>query len=369
MKILMLMMEAGSGHKAPAMALKQNIEETYPGQHEIEVIDFAKVLECTKFDSFYKNTWNFFLKKPFLFSLTYSIVNTRFAKLNESIITRKVTDKVEGFIKGFKPDIIVSTHFTSSNILAKLTEKKKINLPCVAIITDPFNKHRIWVNKNNFNVVFSENAKKYLISKGIVGSHVKHFSFPLRAPFSKKLPSKEELRTKLGFGKDKFVFFISSGGEGIGNMEVTVKKLLAAKINNLQIVVVAGRNQNLYENLKSLNAGSDLKIFGYVNNMEEILKASDLICGKTGASFTFEALSLGKPLLFNQTIANEFPTRDAIVNGGMAWYVPKPNQIVSFVKKITKDKSELNRVANNVKKFNFKSGTSEIAQYILNLIH
>ena len=44
------MIEAGGGHKTPAVAVVEALEENFPGKYEIRVLDFMKDLGCTDLD-------------------------------------------------------------------------------------------------------------------------------------------------------------------------------------------------------------------------------------------------------------------------------------------------------------------------------
>ncbi len=43
-KIHFAMIEAGGGHKTPALAVVEALEENFPGKYEIKVLDFIKDL-------------------------------------------------------------------------------------------------------------------------------------------------------------------------------------------------------------------------------------------------------------------------------------------------------------------------------------
>ena len=69
-KIHFAMIEAGGGHKMPALAVVEALEELFPGKYRIKVLDFMKDLGCTDLDEAHKKLWKYLLKHP---ELTKSI--------------------------------------------------------------------------------------------------------------------------------------------------------------------------------------------------------------------------------------------------------------------------------------------------------
>ena len=65
---------------------------------------------------------------------------------------------------------------------------------------------------------------------------------------------------------------------------------------------------------------------------------------------------------------NEGPTKDFVVRNRLGWYTKKPEDLTALIQKMLKDKSELNIVENNIRLFDFKSGTKEVSEYLLSLM-
>ena len=57
-------MKAGFGHMIPSMAVKHCIEELYPGEYDVEVLDFIAKVGAKQFDAAHKNVWNFLTAFP-----------------------------------------------------------------------------------------------------------------------------------------------------------------------------------------------------------------------------------------------------------------------------------------------------------------
>jgi len=101
--------------------------------------------------------------------------------------------------------------------------------------------------------------------------------------------SREELREKFSFNKITIVISIGGTDAGLFLIDKAIKAIL--KINqNIEIVVVSGPALNK----KFLN----VKNLGFVDNLHELIFASDLIISLAGKSTIDEAKAYGTPAIF-----------------------------------------------------------------------
>ena len=112
--------------------------------------------------------------------------------------------------------------------------------------------------------------------------------------------SREELRGKFSFNKITIVISIGGTDAGLFLIDKAIKAIL--KINqNIEIVVVSGPAVNK----KFLN----VKNLGFVDNLHELIFASDLIISLAGKSTIDEARAYGTPGIFIP-IKNHFEQED-----------------------------------------------------------
>ncbi len=96
------------------------------------------------------------------------------------------------------------------------------------------------------------------------------------------------------------VVLVMSGSLGLG----PVKRIVAAleKRGDVQIRVIAGHNQKL---LRSLDETGDLKKLGFVDNVSEWMRVSDLIVTRPSGITTAEAIATRRPMLLIQPFPNQ----------------------------------------------------------------
>ena len=109
-------------------------------------------------------------------------------------------------------------------------------------------------------------------------------------PIARKINcSREELRGKFSFNKITIVISIGGTDAGLFLIDKAIKAIL--KINqNIEIVVVSGPAVNK----KFLN----VKNLGFVDNLHELIFASDLVISLAGKSTIDEAKAYGTPAIF-----------------------------------------------------------------------
>jgi 1,2-diacylglycerol 3-beta-galactosyltransferase len=119
--------------------------------------------------------------------------------------------------------------------------------------------------------------------------------------------NKETLRQELGLDLELPTVLLVGGGDGMGGI-VEISKSVGNKLGSgssrpaYQMVVVCGSNKAAQETLSSVDWGTGVKVKvqGFVNNMDEWMKASDVLVTKAGPGTIAEASICGLPcMLFN----------------------------------------------------------------------
>jgi len=97
---------------------------------------------------------------------------------------------------------------------------------------------------------------------------------------------------------------IVGGGDGMGGI-VDIAKSLGEKLGSAssspasQMVVVCGKNEEARKTLKqaSWGPGVEVSVQGFVNNMDEWMRASDTLVTKAGPGTIAEASICGLPCM------------------------------------------------------------------------
>ena len=153
-------------------------------------------------------------------------------------------------------------------------------------------------------------AASFVPSRTALGQYAKenienvyNSGIPVAAKFETAL-SKETARKKLGIDKNRRVILVSGGGIGAGSIETVARSL--AKRKDRLTVVICGNNKSLRKKLERIYKNAEnVRIEGYVNNMEEFYRAADLGIIKPGGLTLAETLACGLPLLIMNPVPGQ----------------------------------------------------------------
>jgi processive 1,2-diacylglycerol beta-glucosyltransferase len=313
MKVFIIYTSAGTGHKKAAEALYQAYKQRGKGQE----IEFFNALDYTNsfFKWFYGASYLFMITYLpgvwgfFYFLLDFPPIYFLISPLRKSINflnSKRLRDKL---IKD-NPEVVISVHFFASQVVGRLIAKGFLKTKLITVLTD-FLPHSFWVNHlTHFYCVAVPQAKERLIQRGVTEEKIKVLGIPISPLFLLK-QDKAILRERLNFRQKTFIVLIVSGGFGVGPLEKMLHCLDDSQLD-IDLVVVCGRNPFLFKRLKEKNFKKKVNIFGFVNNMHEIMKASDLIITKSGGLSISEALACKLPILIVHPVPGQ-ETRNCFI--------------------------------------------------------
>lgn len=305
-KILIVITDAGSGHRSAANALEQAFTKLYPGEYEVKIMDLFKTVDVEPFntsDSFYslvsRNR-----KFEVVNNLGFKILNTEFAYTFFYAYTiHRLYTECLNVIEEEQPDIVISTHPVVSMIMREI-KLHKPEMRSVTVITDLITLFRGWAD-DKADLVFAptNDAVNTLVKIGVDVTRIIYPLFPLN-PALANFRSKEEVTRELGFNTTNPIVLITAGGVGINSMVKAIEKL--AKNKHLQIIVIAGRLNAYRTKLEKLFASSTrVKIFGFVTTIQDYINACDIVVAKPGPATILEVELFKKKAVFTRRIGEQ----------------------------------------------------------------
>jgi processive 1,2-diacylglycerol beta-glucosyltransferase len=287
MKIIITYASAGAGHFKAAEAVYNYLKQDKSFNLTlIDVLDQSNPF----FSSFYRRGYDFIVKHfPSFWALCYFLTHARalrpVVQRMRLAINRVNTERFQRFLIRLNPDYILSTHFLSSEIAAYLKRKDKIKARLFSVITD-FDVHSFWVIEGTDKYfVACDFTKAQLVQEGVKPEDIYVAGIPIDSKFTRPL-SKKEIYLKLGLDENRFTALVMTGSFGIGPLEEIVDLLH----QDIQLLVVCAKNQRLYSRLKNKNYPS-VKIFGFIDNAEELMAVADVIITKAGGLTISEFLA------------------------------------------------------------------------------
>jgi UDP-N-acetylglucosamine:LPS N-acetylglucosamine transferase len=372
-KYLFLFLRTGGGHLAPAKALANYLESQYPEQIETKLIDGLELTNrVVKYliEDGYRISQN---KASWIFEALYGFNKIPvFSKSTNANVSYFVKDYLKDIIINEDPQKIIILHFFLIKPVYDILRELNLNIPVYTIVTDPYTAHPIWFHEKSQNlIVFSERVKEYAIKKKIPAENITVFPFILDEKFSQQIPANniDELKTTYGFTPGKKLVLIMGGGDGIAKGKSILGNLLEAGLD-AEIAIVCGRNQKLYQKameLKSKFPMVNIQVYQFVDFVYELINMAAIVITKCGASTFMEILMQKKiPLINNYIWEQEKGNMEFVVENQLGIYEPNISKLPFVLKSLLSDEELYQTYITNIENLNLKSGTKDVAEFIVN---
>lgn len=305
MNVLIFSISAGGGHMHAASSLKSYIKLDDP-KSKVEIIDTFNYINPI-LDKLIIGTYLRSLKiSPASFGFLYRHTeNTELLYSISSRLVNFISPRLLSLIYDFNPDVIISTHPFSNDMLSSLKVSGKISCPIISILTD-YSPHKFWIHPHiDGYVVSSKEMKIEMIKRKVPASLVYDFGIPVSPKFLISYPKAETLKS-IGLSPNKTTILIMGGSLGIGNILKVYDELLLINFD-FQIIVITGNNEKLKSALTERSEFASKKTFiiGYTDEVNKYMRCSDLLISKPGGLTVSEALICHTPLFLISPIPGQ----------------------------------------------------------------
>ena len=275
--------------------------------------------------------------------------------------------KCKKIMKKFKPDVVIGVggYITVPVVLAAKDLKIKVVLHEQNSIPG---KANIRLSKYADTVCISmENSRKYFNHKNIV--------------LTGNPRSEEILKVKKGNKKDyelkitKKLVLITMGSLGASTINQKIINMLPELENkNYEVLLVTGKKD--YENVMTNQFPTNIKVVPYIEKMGEVLKYTDLIITRAGATIIAEITALGLPaiLIPSPYVANNHQVINAkdLEEKGAAYieYEDKfdSKELINKIDEIINDSKVYHKMSDASKKIGIPDSATKIYNEIKKLI-
>ena len=370
-RVLILSVKAGAGHLRAAEAVERGFKERYP---DVQVVN-CDALEFTNaaFRKSFSRTYERLAKDmPSIWGMIYDRFErestTGTMKRLSELTNRLNTSGLKGFVKEYDPDAVVVTHYLASDVLAPRRLKGKLRGRLYTVLTD-YDIHTMWLNSGtDAYFVATDEMAHALRMKGIGDADVCVTGIPVLPEFAQTYPSKSVMRRRLGLSPEGPMVLMAAGGFGMVPVDEAVE-VLAGDVPDARFIALAGRNAKLKASLDKVaeKLGDRVASFGFVDNMHELMAASDLIVTKCGGLTSSECLAMGLPMVVIRPIpGQEERNADFLLESGAAVRANSFAHLVYKVRHLLDDRPRLRRMARASRKAGKPLAAEAIAEYVVN---
>lgn len=365
------MIEAGGGHKAPAKAVMDALEEAYPGRYETRMMDFIKDVGSVKVDAAHKRSWKIMLQYPTLthgvFQLENALAPITRGFLYHTMVVPAIHDTMR-FLKKNRPDLVFSSHFLSTMALVEARKRTRMNFKIITYQTEIFTFHAPWkVPDTDWYLTASDRAAQSAAMHGIRWNKIKSFPYPISPKFLSSRRDPVIVRKELGLldGRKTFLFSFGNQGAGFILQYLIALDLLGVPLN---VIVAAGLNKSLKKRLKAnqrMLTHLNIVPMGYVTNMNELIQAADVCFIKPGPATMMECMHSAKPIIFAvaATPCEQEHANYAVFRGVAKFTDGNPMAFGMAAKHFLRDDVR-EEVARHYESLALRNGAAEIAAFV-----
>jgi len=164
---------------------------------------------------------------------------------------------------------------------------------------------------------------------------------------------------------------IAGGGEGAGGLAESISALARQPLD-AQLVIVAGRNRQLYEEVRQMRFARRMPahVFGFVDNMPALMRAADVVVTKAGPGTICEAIACGLPILLTGAIPGQEEGNVAyVLDNRIGVLAQTPEKLSAAVRTLLEPGSEtLEEMRSNVRRLSRPRASFDIAKLILSYV-
>lgn len=272
-----------------------------------------------------------------------------FHQLSKPRISREVVRQVSKInlpslkkkIEEIKPDLIICTYFLLTDALQSWREKESTSFALWTVVPDPWTCNPVAFTRGcDLHIVYDERAAEQAREHGIEPDKILVTGWWTRPEMFRTF-DKSACRQKLGIGDDRPVIFVGGGSLGTAAVTRLLPTLLFLK-KDVQFIINTGTDKGALKNierfvriLKRFRKDDRIRILtlGWIDNMAEVLAATDIVFGKAGPNFLFDCVACRKPFVAVTHIGGqEDGNIDLIREKEIGWVREKRPEMVRFLK-------------------------------------
>jgi processive 1,2-diacylglycerol beta-glucosyltransferase len=369
-RIILMYISEVSGHHSATIAIEKAVKSLSPAAETLNINAFKYTNPISEkvinriYMSVIKNApqvWDYLYDNP--------KVAKRLSKIKDAV-HKFNSPKLKNLFDRFKPDAVLCAQAFPCGMVADYKKDYGSGLPLLAVLTD-YIPHSYWVYDNvDYYITPSEEVAERLVKKGVPAHKIRPLGIPFDHRFN--IPfNKTKVMQKLKLDPEIKTVLIMGGGQGLGPVKSALRQLKKLK-REFQVIVVAGSNKKLYNSLKRKikRYNKKLLVFGYVDNINELMGVSDILISKPGGITTAEALSKKIPLVIIRPIPGQEASNTAYLTlKEAAIKVDEVKNIGLVIEELLENPEKLKRLSEHAARIAKPNAAMDIAKLLLGLCH
>ena len=329
-RILILTADYGYGHRSAANAIAGALHETFGQECMVEIVN---PLDDPRAPAFFRENQHDYdrlvREMPELYKLGYQVSESRLAgDLIKNTFTLTLFNVLRELIREKQPDVIVCTYLFYQGILSAAFAVEKRHIPLLTVVTDLETVQSLWFHPvADLCLVPTQTVYDLAILAGLPPEKVKITGIPVRPELMKGDLDQASLRQSLGWRSDLFTV-LAVGSKRVEHLYDALRVLNHSGLP-LQLVVVAGGDDELYRRFQGTEWNVETHCYNFVAEMGTFMRAADCILSKAGGLIVSEALACGLPMILVDVIpGQETGNANHVVSGNAGVLAHDPVEVL-----------------------------------------
>lgn len=366
-RIVILTADAGFGHRSAANAVAAALQERFGAQCEVHILNPLEDKRVPFILRESQSDYDILVRKaPELYRLGFEVSDATLpSAVVEGALTVMLFEVLWDLVHEYRPDAILTTYpLYQAPLTAVFTVSRRF-VPLLTVITDLVTVHRLWFHERvNYCLVPTPAVYDLALKYGLAPEKVRLTGIPVHPRFAQEKRPKPEIRHALGWHPDLFTVM------AVGSRRVSGLMDMLHVLNHfgapLQVVVVAGKDEELYADLQRVEWHVPAFLYLYVSEMPAFMHAADLLISKAGGLTVTEALASGLPMVLIDVIpGQETGNMQYVVENGAGDWVEQPLQFLEVLAHLLQnDRALLRQRAENARRLGRPLAAYEVAELV-----
>ena len=276
--------------------------------------------------------------------------------------------KLKALLEEFKPGAVACTQAFPCGMVADYKKATGARLPLVGILTDYY-AHSYWLaDQVDYYVVPSDRARERLRLEGVPEKRILPYGIPIDPIFCQQT-DRGQMFQKIGFDPGTPVLLLMGGSHGFGPLAQLTERIYRSSLK-VQLMVVCGKNETLFRRLsrQAARLQEKVRVFGFVENVNELMEITTCLITKPGGITTAEALAKGLPMiLLNPIGGQETANAEFLLKEGIAVKARHPSEVLSLVQDLLEHPVKLMEMRRSTERQRRPASALELAEKLLSI--
>jgi UDP-N-acetylglucosamine--N-acetylmuramyl-(pentapeptide) pyrophosphoryl-undecaprenol N-acetylglucosamine transferase len=277
--------------------------------------------------------------------------------------------KARAIIKDFKPNVVIGTGGFASGPLLQMANSMRIPTVIQEQNSYPGITNKLLSKKANTICVAYEKLEKFFPASKIIFT-----GNPVRQDLLGVENKREEAIQYFKLEANKKTILVLGGSLGSRRINQLIEKELPFfEAQNTQVIWQCGKFY--FEEYQKYNGNKNVQVLAFVDRMDLVYAATDVVISRAGASSVSELCLVGKPVVFipSPNVAEDHQTKNAkaIVDKNGAILIKENELDTQFsivFEALLKDEGKQKELSKNIMLLAKPNATKDIVEQIIKLI-